>query len=161
MDATELSAVVDCLSQNLGEKLRAVVLFGSVARGEATTTSDVDLLVVATQLPHRPLVRSRLVHHGLAAVSTRRISVLAKTPDEVDRDVTPLLLEVGLDGIILLDRSFFVSRQIKLRQLLRRLGLHRVREGREAHWEWDEPPPPGRWEISWDMVGSDTNQAAS
>jgi predicted nucleotidyltransferase len=37
----------DVLRQLCGDSLVSVVLFGSVARGEATTLSDIDLLVVA------------------------------------------------------------------------------------------------------------------
>lgn len=42
---------VQGLGAELGEDVVSVVLFGSVAREEATPYSDVDLLVVARKLP--------------------------------------------------------------------------------------------------------------
>lgn len=45
----------------LGDSLTSVVLFGSVARGEAGYSSDIDLLVVCRELPRGAFRRRRLV----------------------------------------------------------------------------------------------------
>jgi len=41
----------DLLRSHLRERLVSVVLFGSVARGDASPASDIDLLIVAEDLP--------------------------------------------------------------------------------------------------------------
>ncbi len=45
-----LAALVDRLSQRYGDGLLRVVLFGSKARGDADEESDLDVLVVVTQI---------------------------------------------------------------------------------------------------------------
>ncbi len=46
-----LEAVVQALRHCLGPRLLSVVLYGSVARGTATVTSDLDLLIVVREAP--------------------------------------------------------------------------------------------------------------
>lgn len=41
------------VAATLGDDLKSVVLYGSVARGDAKTNSDIDLLVVADNLPEQ------------------------------------------------------------------------------------------------------------
>ena len=48
---TAATAYARLLEEELQENLVAVILFGSVARGEATAGSDIDLLVVCETLP--------------------------------------------------------------------------------------------------------------
>ena len=49
MDQVGATAVE--LAEELGERVWGVVLFGSAARGKATSNSDLDLLVIADALP--------------------------------------------------------------------------------------------------------------
>lgn len=49
-----LSGVKHALAQALGERFRGVVLYGSVARGEADADSDIDLLVLLAGPPEDP-----------------------------------------------------------------------------------------------------------
>lgn len=54
-DATEqreraFEAFVQAATASLGELIHEIVLYGSVARGEATEKSDVDVLVVLTEM---------------------------------------------------------------------------------------------------------------
>jgi len=78
--------IVASLRETFGERLKTVVLFGSQARGEATVSSDHDLLVVAEDLPRQPLARQRAVRLTLQPVLDLlpgAVSFIAKTPDEV------------------------------------------------------------------------------
>jgi uncharacterized protein len=60
-----------------GLGVRAVAVFGSVARGDFHEASDVDVLVVADVLPARPLDRLAVL-----GVPPSRVEVVAWTPDE-------------------------------------------------------------------------------
>jgi predicted nucleotidyltransferase len=66
-----------------GLDVRAVVVFGSVARGDFHEASDVDVLVVADALPPRPLDRLAAV-----GVPPSRVEVVAWTPEEWRRALT-------------------------------------------------------------------------
>jgi predicted nucleotidyltransferase len=46
-----LSQIVAALREGLGERLVAMVLYGSRARGQAREASDWDLFIIATDLP--------------------------------------------------------------------------------------------------------------
>jgi predicted nucleotidyltransferase len=77
--------------------VRGVVVFGSVARGDFHESSDVDVLVVATDLPTRPL--ERLAALG---VPPSRVELIAWTPDEwgrARRRGDPVALEVLRAGV--------------------------------------------------------------
>src|SRR5574341_1126007 len=95
-----LRAIADqyagALRDVLGEALVSVVLFGSVARGEATATSDIDLLVVAEDLPPGRLARQDRIRAADEAIQValqllRRqgiftdVHVLLKSPAEAVR----------------------------------------------------------------------------
>lgn len=55
LNAAEVEAVLENLHSRLatlyGERLRSLHLFGSYARGDATSESDVDVLVVLDEIP--------------------------------------------------------------------------------------------------------------
>src|SRR5450759_5454041 len=92
----DLQPVVEQLRAQLGARLRAIVLFGSRARGDARLDSDIDLLVVADGLPRDPIsrlteLRRPLVDLGLALPGS--LSLVARTPSEVDSNPTPLSLD--------------------------------------------------------------------
>jgi hypothetical protein len=84
------------LDAHLG--VRAVVVFGSVARGDFHDYSDVDVLVVADHLPPDP--RQRLA--ALGWPSSGPVEVLAWTPEELRsqrRRVNPIAVEADTMGI--------------------------------------------------------------
>jgi hypothetical protein len=55
------------LRSALGDRLVSVVLFGSVARGDARASSDIDLLIVVEGLPKGHFARKRLLAPADAA----------------------------------------------------------------------------------------------
>ncbi|MGF1646051.1 MAG: nucleotidyltransferase domain-containing protein [Kineosporiaceae bacterium] len=77
--------------------VHAIVVFGSVARGDFHEVSDVDVLVVAERLPVRPV--ERLAAFG---VPPSRVEIVAWTPDEwrrARRRGDPVALECERVGV--------------------------------------------------------------
>lgn len=147
------------LQERLGENLVSVVLFGSVARGEATANSDIDLLIVAETLPKGRFARLALLDEveqkvqplldGLEeeGISTR-ISTVLKTRKEAER-IVPLYLDLVEDGVILYDaEGFFRAVLARLRASLDQLGARRERLGKIRYWDLKPDLVPGeRFEL--------------
>jgi predicted nucleotidyltransferase len=149
----------DHLRQVLGENLVSVVLFGSVARGEATATSDIDALVVMETLPRGRFRRLALLDPAEAGVTDElegleregvltRLACLVKTRKETER-VVPLYLDMVEDAVILYDKGdFFRLILATLRQKLQSLGARRLQMGRVRYWDLKPDFTPGqRFEI--------------
>jgi len=85
------------IDRSLG--VRSVVVFGSVARGDFNVWSDIDVLVIADQLPARP--QDRIGAVGAAP----RVSAIAWTPDEARRQArsgNPIAREALDRGVLVL-----------------------------------------------------------
>lgn len=120
-----------------------VVLVGSQSRGEARPDSDHDLFVVIEDLPQDPLARQRAVMSPLLPELLRLpegLSVIAKTPEELLGNLTPLVVDICTDGIGLYGQETFKALQTKVMQALHDGGLqHRRLAGA---WMWMFPTPP-------------------
>ena len=137
------------LVSTLGDQLVAVALFGSVARSDAGAGSDVDLLIVARNLPAGQFARKRLLAPADAAFEADvaaaesagvevRLARIVRTPGEAAR-IIPLYLDMTEDAVMLVDRGgFFAGVLDRLRASLRRSGAKRVRLG--STWYWDLKP---------------------
>ena len=127
------------LRREFGERLVSVAIYGSAARGEAGEESDLDVLVVAEDLPDD--LGERLRISGRLAISLRPppgvpspLSAVLLTPREVSRN-PPILLDLVEDAVILYDRGGFLSRALeRLRKRLKELGAKRVRTERGWYW---------------------------
>ena len=56
---TLIERLIEALKRKYGGKFISLVVFGSVARGEARKDSDVDLLLVIDSIPKRRLERQK------------------------------------------------------------------------------------------------------
>ena len=128
-----------------GDDLVSVVVFGSVARGEARRDSDVDVLIVVENLPRSRFERlskymeaekrldpllDELLDEGYAVT----ISPVLKTREEAMR-VSPLYLDMVGDAVILYDKEgFFENVLRRLKSRLEELGAERVWIGRKWYW---------------------------
>jgi predicted nucleotidyltransferase len=132
-----------------GPRLVSLAVYGSVARGRCRPDSDVDLLVIATDLPrgrmHRtaefgaveqrlkPLL-ARLASEGVYCV----LSPLLKTPDEAKAG-SPLFLDMIEEAVLLHDEGgFFRGLLDDFAARLKRLGARKVSVG--DMWYWDLKP---------------------
>lgn len=90
--------------------VRAVVVFGSVARGDFHETSDIDVLVVADNLPDRVLDRTALI-----GTPTGRVQYVAWTTQELHAEQqrgNPIAVESAVSGIILEGRLPDLSQSV-------------------------------------------------
>lgn len=92
--------------------VRAVVLAGSVARGDFNVWSDIDIVVVADALPERLLDRLAL----LAADSPAGVEAVGFTPTELRRAAqrgNRLVLDAAEHGIVLAGNRDAVPRAVR------------------------------------------------
>jgi len=146
-----LAPIVESLRNGLGDNLLALVLFGSRARGDARPDSDWDLLLIAENLPDSPWHRQQQILALLPQSWRHQVSVLAHTFSEWFARVTPLALDIALDGIVLYDKTqdLLPARLSALRQQLSDSGLERQAIG-EHEWVWLwRDKPQRRWRLEW------------
>jgi len=129
-----------------GDRLVTIAIFGSVARGTMRPDSDIDLLIIARDLPSGRLPRVREfddveseLEDVMKAASDRGIhaclSPIIKTPNEVNQG-SPLFLDMTDQARILFDRdNFFFTYLEDLAARLRKSGAHRVYRGGGYYWK--------------------------
>ena len=142
-------ALARAVADHYGRKLVALALFGSVARATARPDSDIDLFIVADDLPDGRVARAAdfsAVERAMApwTEAARRsglspvFSPVFKTRPEL-AEGTPLLLDMVDDANMLLDESGCLRRAIETtRQRLAALGARRIWLG--DAWVWDLKP---------------------
>jgi len=132
-----------------GERLVSVALFGSAGRETQRFDSDVDVLLIAKDLPVGRMKRVREFENVEKSLEAQlmelkkkgidtRISAVIKTPEETTAG-SPLFLDMVDDAKVLYDRGgFFANRLEELRRKLDALGARRVWKG--SAWYWDLKP---------------------
>ena len=142
--------IVDALRAALGERLIAVVLFGSHARGDADEDSDWDLLVIAQGLPEDAWDRHLFFVNSMPIDCRSGISIVARTPEEFEMRITPLDLDIALDGEILFDPQQYAEEKLNyIKELIKDSGLYRERTEAGDLWQW-EKQPTGPWALEWE-----------
>jgi predicted nucleotidyltransferase len=144
-----LSQIVTALQEGLGERLVAVVLYGSRARGQARDASDWDLFIIATDLPMQLWERHILLKRFLPAAFRGAVSLLAKTPQEFEENISSLYLDIAQDGQILFDPKRYAHRRLALlQQLMAEMGLYRKKSLGGEMWRWRHKPQQP-WALEW------------
>jgi len=128
-----------------GQRLVSLVLFGSVARGQARPTSDIDLVIVAEGLPRslaerrRPFLQSWERVRAARGLPHVEWNLITKSPEEA-RVHSPLYLDIVEEGIVILDRGGLVKAVLSaMRARMRALGSRRVYLA-DGTWYWDLKP---------------------
>lgn len=143
------SVLLQACREHYRGRLASLALFGSVGRGTARPDSDVDLLIVAEELPDGRVARAAefsAVERALNPwVQTARraglsptFSPVFKTPAELALG-TLLLLDMVEDARILVDDTGCLRRALhRVRARLEALGARRIWMGNA--WVWDLKP---------------------
>ncbi|MDW8034480.1 MAG: nucleotidyltransferase domain-containing protein [Nitrososphaerota archaeon] len=150
--------IEDALLQEIksfyGERLVTIALFGSVARGTYTFDSDIDILIIAKDLPQGRMKRVRefetveeKIEPLLSAFKKEGLntylSPIIKSPEEA-KIGSPLFLDMVEDVKILFDRdNFFSNILARLKQRLKELGSIRVWKGDAWYWILKPDLKPG------------------
>ena len=142
-------AYVDALRRTLGNDLISVVLYGSVARGEAAPHSDIDLLIVSDGLPEGRFAKRKVLKQARALMAEQKdalfqsgiwsnFSEIIKTREAAQKR-NYLYLDISEDAVILFDKdNFFEKLLTEFRALLKQMGS--VRRVYKGHRYWDLKP---------------------
>jgi len=137
-----------------GDRLVSFVVFGSVARETYRFDSDIDLLIIAEDLPKGRMKRVAQFLTVEDRIETfleslqkggmnTYISPVFKTPEEAEMG-SPLFLDMVEDASILFDRNGFFSKVLeRLRNRLKELGSKRVWRGNAWYWVLKPDYKPG------------------
>ncbi len=147
-----VEGLLEALMEILDGGLVSVVVFGSVARGEAKEDSDV--LIVARDLPASRAKRVRLFESAEDKIESLLerlhsqgihcyLSPVILTPEEASR-IPALFLDMVEDAVVVYDPGgFFVNLLERLSRRLRELGAERVRLGKKWYWRLKRDYKPG------------------
>jgi predicted nucleotidyltransferase len=149
------AAIREAAVATYSERLVALAIFGSWARGAATPASDLDLLVVAEPLPPSRMKRVREfrpVADATRAVRSRvwsaegpeiELAPVFKTPHELAAG-SPLYLDMTLWRVVLADRDDMLETFLKgLSGRMQALGSRRVPFKGGAFWDYKPDFRPG------------------
>ncbi len=128
-----LKCFMELVVKHYGERLVSAALFGSIARGNATPSSDIDLLLVIEGLPKKvgerqdEISRLKLQFYALPEhwLLPAPVSPILYTPEEA-RDFHDIYLDMTRHVVVLLDRGDLLTQKLaELSTHLRRLKSKR------------------------------------
>ena len=148
---TLLKDFIQILKERFKEDIISIVLFGSVARGNAKKESDIDLCIIINNLPKSRFQRNRLLSRPLADLREMHsykelrikgyfpdISPILYTPEEI-QETKPIFLDMVEDGEILLDNGTFRDKLDDIKRRMSKLNS-RKRVCEDGTWYWELKP---------------------
>jgi len=150
--------IVQSLLEHFGDRLKAIVAFGSMATDQAKNRSDLDLLVVATDLPAKWGERVPQIVAVQRKLRVRRyLDILLVTPEECRANFeshNPLYLDIAFDGVVLFDQDFVAKLMEETRAYVARRGIIRKKTGWKFPVEYRKETPlskvtNGNWARVW------------
>ncbi|MEW6685560.1 MAG: nucleotidyltransferase domain-containing protein [Candidatus Edwardsbacteria bacterium] len=147
-----LKTYLSILQDELGDALVSVVLYGSVARDEATLESDIDLLIVVREdnksyyqmlkpilEAQRSLEMTEIFKGFFHNKSYPHLSYLIFSQEEALKNRN-IYLDILEDGIILYDLANFLGEKLKqFKKRLIELGSKKIILD-DGRWYWDLKP---------------------
>jgi len=120
-------------NHRLGSAIVGMVLYGSTARGEASETSDIDVLIlIESTFPIRREIYTAL--DSIRGIDPRISLSLAHLPKEEERPGS-LWLEISRDGIILSDRNGQIAKAIdRIHKLITTEKIMRHETHGQGYW---------------------------
>jgi hypothetical protein len=114
-----LRRFMELVVKHYGKRLASVAVFGSLARGDATPSSDIDVLLVIEGLPKKigerqdEISKLKLQFYGLREhwLLAVPISPLLYTPDEAG-DFHNVYLDMTRHVVVLLDRNNLLTKKL-------------------------------------------------
>jgi len=107
---------------------RTIILFGSYARGDFTESSDIDLCVIADNMPKEELTRRALPD----LPSIPKVTVIGFLPEEFFeyiRTIRFLAFDIIADGLIVYDDGLYREIREAFNDAIRTYGICRYRHG--------------------------------
>ena len=148
---TLLKDFIQILKERFKEDIISIVLFGSVARGNAKKESDIDLCIIINNLPKSRFQRNRLLSRPLADLREMHsykelrikgyfpdISPILYTPEEI-QDTKPIFLDMVEDGEILLDNGTFRDKLDDIKRRMSKLNSRKI-VCEDGTWYWELKP---------------------
>ena len=116
------SAFASYLIDQLGDSIKGIYLFGSVARGEATKESDIDIFV-DTSISQEAVSKAVDNFETTTAAKTYRVAGIKNTLNALagnldSEEFSDLRLSMAADGIVLYGKGLPTERKGKLPHLL-------------------------------------------
>lgn len=151
---TLLTELTDACCAHYGERLLALAVFGSVARGTMRADSDIDFLLVVSTLPQGRMARvdefspveatlSKVLRRAEASGVHTTLSPVFKTPQELEQG-SLLFLDMTDQARILFERQETLSNYLgRLRARLAAMGAKRVQKGGGYYWILKPDLKPG------------------
>lgn len=140
------------LYREFGNFLKAVIIFGSVAKKEETKKSDIDLLIVVDDITMRmtpEVVEAyRVITEKVIGETSKKLHVTSMKFTafwEYIRAGDPVAINVLRDGIALIDSGFFDPLQVLLYQ-------GRIRPTPESIWTYMSRAPKTLHNSKWHMA---------
>jgi len=150
--------VVQSLLEHFGDRLKAIVAFGSMVTGQAKSESDLDLLLVATNLPAKWTERVPEIVTVQRKLRFRRyVDILLVTPEECRANFeghNPLYLDIAFDGVVLFDQDLVAKLMEETRAYVAERGIIRKKTGWKFPVEYRKETPlskvtNGGWAKVW------------
>lgn len=133
-------------SASLPDFIKAVLLFGSIARDEAHEKSDIDLLVLHEDMDIKdPVYRRRYLYKLVMNVLDDVFDSVTLIDMEFKEFIKPniirpLLLNIYWDAIVIIDKKNTLIEFLKhIRKRIKEAGLVRVKDGRTYYWILPNP----------------------
>lgn len=139
------------LKNELGDLLMSVIIFGSSARKESTTKSDIDILVISDdtrfQMSESLIEAYRIIVEKVIVRTSPKLHITSMTFTsfwEYARAGDPVVVNILRDGVALIDIGLFEPLQVLLKK-------GRIRPSEESIWRYFGRAPNtllnSRWHV--------------